>query len=187
MDGSGHSILRDGSLIIPIESADRSGQRSPEAGPAAGGRPNLRRPRLALLARNGLERLSVPARRLMATRVMHRGSMKFRSVWCRRRAARGHWPLVTLSVVELMIHVPVEMLRSVEPGPRANKHPSRKPLRPIVAIGSTRVRRSFVISVGTNRCRPDRYRNMRRSAATRKENAEQQSHDRKSCKSLHDD
>jgi len=59
--------------------------------------------------------------------------------------------VVTVPVVEVMIHMPVEMFRSVEPGAGADEHASREPLRAVVTVGSTVIRRDLVISVRADR------------------------------------
>ena len=58
----------------------------------------------------------------MATSVMHRGSVEFCSVLRRMLTACGHRPVIALAVVELMINVPVEMLRAMEPRPGSDEY-----------------------------------------------------------------
>lgn len=58
----------------------------------------------------------------MTAWIMHRLALKHRSVWCRLRTARWRWSLVTLPIVELMIHVSVEIRGSMEPRTRADEY-----------------------------------------------------------------
>jgi hypothetical protein len=66
-------------------------------------------------------------------------------------AASWHGPMVALAIVEMMIDVPVEMIRPVVPRTSPDEYPTSEPLGPIVAIRSATVRRSLVTSVRTNR------------------------------------
>ena len=88
----------------------------------------------------------------MSARIMHRLAVKVRAVFCGSRAPSRHWPVIALAVIEMMIDVSVEMLRSVVPRPSADKYTAGEPLRSIVAVWSAVVRRNFVVSVRTHRC-----------------------------------
>ena len=80
--------------------------------------------------------------------------MKLCAVFRRSRAARWETPLVALAIVELMIDVPVEMIRPVVPRASAYEYSTAaEPLGPIIAIRSAIVRRGLVMSVrATRRC-----------------------------------
>ena len=58
----------------------------------------------------------------MAMCVMHCLAVKFRAVFRWTFTARGKTSMVALAIVEMMIDVSVEVLRSVEPGSRADKY-----------------------------------------------------------------
>jgi hypothetical protein len=55
-------------------------------------------------------------------RVMHCIAVKFCTVLRRMFTARGQMPVVALAKVKVMIDMPIEMLRPVEPGSRADKY-----------------------------------------------------------------
>lgn len=97
----------------------------------------------------------------MAMWIVHRLSVKFRTMLRRSRAPGGHRPVVAFAVVEMMIDVAVKMVWSVEPGSGPNEHAARKPLRPVVAIWSAVVRWDLVVPVRTNRWFPNADRNLR--------------------------
>jgi hypothetical protein len=77
--------------------------------------------------------------------------MKLRTVLRSSRAARWHRPVVALAIVEMVIYMPVEMVRSVVPRASPDENTASEPLRSIVAIWSAVIRRSFVVSVWANR------------------------------------
>ena len=58
----------------------------------------------------------------MAMCVMHCLAVKFCTMFRRMLAARWKRPVVALPVIETVIDVSVEVLRSVEPGSRADKY-----------------------------------------------------------------
>ena len=60
-------------------------------------------------------------------------------------AALGHWTLVTMMRVEVIVDVPVEVGGTVEPGACPNEDSAVEPFRPVVAIRRTGVRRVIVI------------------------------------------
>jgi hypothetical protein len=91
-----------------------------------------------------------PAGCLTTTRVMHRFSVKFRSVFRRTLATRWQWPAVALAKVETMIDVSVETTRPMEPGSSTDEYASRKPFRAVITVRSTVIRRNFIIPVRTN-------------------------------------
>jgi hypothetical protein len=95
--------------------------------------------------------LLVFARRLAAMHIMHCLSVKFCAMlrwpfaFCRKR------PMVTLAIVEVMIDVPVEMVRPVKPGSGADEDTACEPFGPVVAVWSAIVGRSLIIPVRANR------------------------------------
>ena len=65
--------------------------------------------------------LSASARSLVAMYIMHCLAVKLGAVFGRTLAARRHWPMVALAVVEMMIYVSVEMIGPMIPRPRSDK------------------------------------------------------------------
>jgi hypothetical protein len=96
----------------------------------------------------------------MATRVMHRLAVKFRTPLGRVLTARRRRAVIAMAIVERMIDMAVEVIRPVKPRSRADEDTTREPLRAIVAVGSASIRRPLVISVGALRrsSDPDAYR-----------------------------
>jgi hypothetical protein len=72
-----------------------------------------------------------------------------------------------MPIIEAMIDVPIEVLRSVIPGPRSEEDSAREPLRAVIAIRGTVVRWPFVVSVRANGRPADGYTDTRRSASGR--------------------
>ena len=62
------------------------------------------------------------ARCLVAMSVMHCLTMKLCTVLRRSLATRWHGPVIALAIVEMVIHVPIEVVRSVEPGSRTDEY-----------------------------------------------------------------
>jgi len=62
---------------------------------------------------------------------------------------------VSLTEIILVVDTSIEMLRPVKPGSGPDKETVRKPVRPVIAVGSTVIRRNLVIPVRTNRRRSD--------------------------------
>jgi hypothetical protein len=106
----------------------------------------------------------------MAMFVMHGFAVKLGTMFRWTLAARWHGPLVALTIVEMMIHVSVEMACPVIPRSRSDKDTARKPLRPIITVRSTVIRRFFVISVRTNRRLSDANRDLRLCTITVSQN-----------------
>ena len=82
---------------------------------------------------------------------MHGLATKCRSIRCGRLAPSGYRPMIAPPKIQSMVDMAVEPIRSVIPGSRPDKYAARKPLWPIVSVGSAGVRRRFVISVRANR------------------------------------
>jgi hypothetical protein len=83
----------------------------------------------------------------MATRIVHRLTVKLGSALGGWRASRRKRSVIAMPIIQAMIDVPIEVLRSVIPGPGAEKDSAREPLRAVIAIRSTVVRRRFVVAV----------------------------------------
>lgn len=64
-------------------------------------------------------------------------------------SARGKTSVVAMAIVEMMIDMPIEMFRSVEPRTSADEYAAREPFRTVIAIRSAVVRRDFVVPVRT--------------------------------------
>ncbi len=101
------------------------------------------------------------SRCLMAMRVVHSFTAKVLMMLDRMFSSRRKWPMISMAIVEVMIHVPVEMLRPMEPGSGSDENAACEPLGAIVAIGSAIVRRLLIVPIRTYRRRSDFYRNLR--------------------------
>jgi len=95
-------------------------------------------------------------------RIVHRSAMELPAA--RRWVFASCWvgPVIALAKIEMMVDMPVEVLRPVIPGSSTDEDSAAKPLRTIETVWSAIVRRNFVISVRTNGRRPNLYRNLRR-------------------------
>ena len=62
------------------------------------------------------------ARCLVATSVMHCLTVKLCTVFRGSLAAPWHGPVVALAIVEVMIHVSIEVLRPMEPRSRTDEY-----------------------------------------------------------------
>jgi len=99
----------------------------------------------------------------MPVRIMHLMSVKFGAMIRRVLPARREMAMIAVAIVEGMIHMPMEVVRTVEPGTRSNKHSARKPLRPIIPIRRAVIRRNLVISIRTDRRLADLHSDLSRS------------------------
>jgi hypothetical protein len=59
--------------------------------------------------------------------------------------------MIAFAIVQVMIHVSVEVLRPMKPRTRADKHAAYEPLRPIITIRGAVIRRYFVVPIWTHR------------------------------------
>jgi len=105
----------------------------------------------------------------MAARVVHRCSAECDAICRRRFAARGHRSMIALSIVQTVIDVTIKARRAVIPGSGADKYAARKPLRPVISIGSTVVGRYFVVSIRAHRGNSDAHSNPRIVATATRE------------------
>lgn len=87
----------------------------------------------------------------MPSRIVHRLPAECHALSAGTFAACRKRPVIAFAIVQIVIHVAVEMFASVIPGSRTDEYPAGKPFRPVVAIRRAIVGRCFVISVGTNR------------------------------------
>lgn len=98
----------------------------------------------------------------MTVRVVHGLTVELCPVFRRLLAAGRKVSVIALAVVQMMIDVSVEVLRSVEPRPRPDEYAAGEPLGPVITVGSAVIRRSLVVSIGANGRRSYAYRNLRR-------------------------
>ncbi|HVI10926.1 MAG TPA: hypothetical protein VND65_21760 [Candidatus Binatia bacterium] len=66
---------------------------------------------------------------------------------------------VTVMRVKPVIDMAAKVVWAVKPWAGSKKHPADKPIRPVVAVGSTVVRGIVKISIRTHGSRPDVYAN----------------------------
>lgn len=102
----------------------------------------------------------------MTVRVMHCLTVKLCAVFRRVFTTCGKRPVIAFAIVQVMVHVSVEVLRPMKPGTRANEYAAYEPLRPIISIRGAVIRRCFVVPVRTNRWLTDANRNLRLRAVT---------------------
>jgi hypothetical protein len=57
----------------------------------------------------------------MAMLIVHRRAVKLRAMFRWLLAARWHGPVITLAIVEMMIDVSVEVVRTMEPRSRTDE------------------------------------------------------------------
>lgn len=87
----------------------------------------------------------------MPVDIVHCIAVELRAMLGRMFAARREASVVAMAVIEMMIYVPIEMLRPVKPGSRADEDAARKPFGSIVAVWRAVIGWSLVIAVRTNR------------------------------------
>ncbi len=87
----------------------------------------------------------------MAMRIVHCLAVKFCTVLRWMLAPRRKISMVALAVIEAVINVSVESVRPVKPGPGANEEAAGKPLRAIVTIRGTVIRRGLIVSIRASR------------------------------------
>ena len=102
-----------------------------------------------------IQPLSVVARCFVSMRIVHGITVKVLMVFHGMLSTRRKTPVIAVAVVEMMIHVPIEMLRPMEPRPSTYEYTAGEPLRAIVTVGSAVVRGILIVSVRTNRGRAD--------------------------------
>ena len=107
----------------------------------------------------------------MAMRIMHRLAVKFCTVLRWMLAPRRKISMVALAVIETVINMPVKSVGPVKPGSGANKQAGGKPLRAIVTIRGTVIRRSLIVSIRASRRFSDVDRNLCHRAVSAYEQA----------------
>ena len=55
--------------------------------------------------------------------------------------------VISVTGVEVIVHVAMEIMRTMEPGPRPDKHSAGEPFRPVIAVRGAAVGRGFVVAV----------------------------------------
>jgi hypothetical protein len=66
-------------------------------------------------------------------------------------ATGRHWASIAAMKIKAVIHMAVEVSRSMKPRTRANEDPARKPLRAVVTVWGALVRRNVIVAVRTHR------------------------------------
>lgn len=90
---------------------------------------------------------------LVAMFVVHLAAVELAALIDWMRTALWIWTVIAVTIVEAVIYVAVEAVRAVEPWSGADEDAAREPLRAIVAIRSTGIRRCFVVTIRTyGRC-----------------------------------
>jgi len=119
-------------------------------------------------------------------RVVHGLAMEFRAVLRRVLAAGREAAVIALAVVEMVIHMPVEMVSAVKPRSRADKDAAVVPLRPVIPVRRALIRRSFVVAIRAFRLRADFDRYLRRRLGRRRqEQTGRNRHSRNKLPNLH--
>ena len=119
-------------------------------------------------------------------RIVHGLPMKFRTVIRRMLPARREAAVITLPVVEVVIHMPIKMITPVIPRSRADEDAAVVPLRSIIAVRRASIRRNFIVAIRAIRLHADFDRDLcpclwRR----RKEQASRNRHSRNQLQNLH--
>ena len=99
----------------------------------------------------------------MPMRIVHRLAMEFPPLRRRMRTTFGKRSMITMTIVEVMIDMAVEVGGTMKPRSGPDEHPALEPFRPVIAIRRAIVGRNFIVAVGTYRRRPDLNRNLCRS------------------------
>jgi hypothetical protein len=73
------------------------------------------------------------------------------------RPTLRHWSSVTVMRIIAVVDMAIKAARAVKPGASSNKHPSSKPIRPIIAIGRTIIRGVVEVPVRTHGSHSDVY------------------------------
>ena len=83
--------------------------------------------------------------------VMHGLTAEGCAVWGGSGSTGGLWAAVTLAIIQAVIHVAVEAIRTVKPRACSDEPSANEPFRPIVTVRGAIVRRRLIVPVGTNR------------------------------------
>ena len=99
-------------------------------------------------------------RGFMSVRIMHGLTMKLSPMIDRVLAARGHRSVISLPVVQTMIHMAIETIRPMEPGSSTDEHATCEPLRTVISVRSAVVRGFLIVSVWAYRSSANLHRNL---------------------------
>jgi hypothetical protein len=69
--------------------------------------------------------------------------------------AGREWSVVAVTRIVAVVDMAIKPVRTVKPWPGPDKHTPDKPIRPIVAIGSTLIGSKVEVAIGAHRCHPD--------------------------------
>jgi hypothetical protein len=94
--------------------------------------------------------------------------------------------IVAVMWVKPVVHVPIEPARPVEPGAGSKKHPASKPIRPIVAVGGTVVRRIVEVPIRADRSHSNADADLCRRQRCRAQQSSCQNRERKNFSVEHD-
>lgn len=83
-------------------------------------------------------------------RVVRGGTVEFSAMVGGMFAAGRRWAVIALTVIEFMIDMAVEVVRTVEPRASADKYAACEPFRAVVSVRRAIVRRLFVVPIRAN-------------------------------------
>src|ERR1700728_2538532 len=66
--------------------------------------------------------------------------------------AFGHRPVIAMMRIEAVVYMAIEPFMAVEPGPCSKEYSTRKPVRSVVAVGSTLIGFIVKVTVRALRC-----------------------------------
>ena len=80
-----------------------------------------------------------------------------RAAMIRRRmfTAGGHYTVIAVMWIEMIVHMAMESMRAMEPWAGSNEDPIHKPRRSIISVRGAVIGRKVVITIWTNRFRAD--------------------------------
>lgn len=82
--------------------------------------------------------------------IVHRLTVERSAMRYRRGASGRKWAVVTMTVIEAMIDMAVEVIPAMIPGTGSDKHAVCEPLRPVIAVRRAVIGWSFVIAIGAD-------------------------------------
>lgn len=82
--------------------------------------------------------------------IVHCLAVELRAVIHRVRSTLGEGSMVALPIIQMMVDMAVEVVRSVEPGSSADKYAACEPFRAVVSVRRAIVRRLFVVPIRAN-------------------------------------
>jgi hypothetical protein len=90
-----------------------------------------------------------------AVGVMPGGAVKFLATFSWTFASFREMPVVALAEIVVVVYMAVEMFMTVKPWTRTYEEAAVEPFRAVVAIRCAAIGRNLVVTIGTNRRRPD--------------------------------